>query len=138
MLVWDINCIQSCYTDPLKRATWELTLGSVLAQDTTVHTYENNNSIGQINTYEEQLLTLAAKRRRIVTAIGWRFLSVRPYDKGRLRESTHLRITSHQGRVVTLSPAQWYNSVQLWLPFCALLINFQCSDSVNRQWLSSA
>ena len=52
-----------------------------------------------------QLLTLAAKRRRRVTAIVWRFLSVRlsvrlfvrpsvrPYGKGRLRESTHLRIT---------------------------------------------
>ena len=40
--------------------------------------------------------------------------SVRPYGKGRLRESTHLRITRH---LVTLSPAQWYNSVQLWLPF---------------------
>ena len=46
-------------------------------------------------------LTLAAKRRRRVTAIVWRFLSVRPsvcpsirlfvrpYGKGRLRESTH-------------------------------------------------
>ena len=64
--------------------------------------------------------------------------SVRPYGKGRLRESTHLRITRHQGRVVTLSPAQWYNSVQLWLPFRALLVSCQCSDSVNRQWLSSA
>ena len=84
------------------------------------------------------VLTLAAKRRRRVTAIVWRFLSVRPYGKGRLRESTHLRITRHQGRVVTLSPAQWYNSVQLWLPFCALLVSCQCSDSVNRQWLSSA
>ena len=68
------------------------------------------------------LLTLAAKRRRGVTAIVWRFLSVRPFvrlrpfGKGRLRESTHLRITRHQGRAVTLSPAQWYNSVQLWLP----------------------
>ena len=60
------------------------------------------------------------------------FLSVRSYGKGRLRESMHLRITRHQGRVVTLSPAQWYNSVQLWLPFCALLVSCQCSDSVNR------
>ena len=65
-------------------------------------------------------------------------LFVRPYGKGRLRESTHLRITRHQGRVVTLSPAQWYNSVQLWLPFCTLLVSCQCSDSVNRQRLSSA
>ena len=65
-------------------------------------------------------------------------LSVCPYGKGRLRESTHLRIIGHQGRVVTLSPAQWYNSVQLWLPFCALLVSCPCSDSVNRQWLSSA
>ena len=64
------------------------------------------------------LLTLAAKRRRRVTAIVWRFLSVRPsvcpsvrpsvrlfvrpYGKGRLRESTHLRIIRHQGRMVTL------------------------------------
>ena len=83
------------------------------------------------------LLTLAAKRRRRVTAIVWRFLSVcpsvrpsvRPHGKGRLRESTHLRITRHQGRVVTF---QWYNGVQLWLPFCALLVSCQCSDSVNR------
>ena len=42
--------------------------------------------------------------------------SVHPYGKGRLRESTHLSITRHQGRVVMLSPAQWYNSMQLWLP----------------------
>ena len=52
------------------------------------------------------LLTLAVKRRRRVTAIVWRFLSVhpsiklsvclsvRPFGKGRLRESTHPRFTS--------------------------------------------
>ena len=37
----------------------------------------------------------------------------------------------------TLDPPL-YNSVQLWLSFCALLVSCQCSDSVNRQWLSSA
>ena len=37
------------------------------------------------------------------------------------------------GRVVTLSPAQWCNSVKLSLPFCALLaVSCPCSDSVNR------
>ena len=56
----------------------------------------------------------------------------------RLRASVHLRTTMHQGRVVTLSPAQWYDSVQLWLPFCALLVSYQCPDSINMQWLSSA
>ena len=29
------------------------------------------------------------------------------------------------GRVVTLNPAQWCSSVQLWLPFCALLVSCQ-------------
>ena len=60
-----------------------------------------------------------------------------------MRESTYLRYTQYQERVVTLSPAQWYTSVQLflhgtylsldWLPFCALLVSHQCS--VSRQWL---
>ena len=69
--------------------------------------------------------------------------------EGRLRESTHSR---HKGIVVMLSPAQWCSSVQLLpvciyialpqqlhdqLQFCALLVSYQRSDSVNRQWLYS-
>ena len=34
--------------------------------------------------------------------------------------------------MVTLSPAQWCSSMQLWLSFCALLVSCQCSDSVHR------
>ena len=76
--------------------------------------------------YLPDLLTLAAKRRRRVTAIVWRFLSVRPSvrlsvrrnplllnGKGRHRKSTHSRYTWHKGRVVMLSAAQWSSSVQL-------------------------
>ena len=67
-------------------------------------------------------LTLTAKRRRRVTAVVWRFLSVRRNppvlnDKGCLRESTHLKYMWHKGRVVMLSPAWWCSSVQL-LPVC--------------------
>ena len=75
------------------------------------------------------LLTLAAKHRWRITAIVWRFLSVRPSvcpsirpnppvlnGKGRLRESTHSR---HKGIVVMLSPAQC-SSVQL-LPVCVYM-----------------
>ena len=42
------------------------------------------------------------------------------YNKGHVRESTHLRYTKHKGIVVMLSPAQWCSSVQL-LPVCACL-----------------
>ena len=59
-------------------------------------------------------LTLAAKRRRKVTAIpfGDFCLSICPNPpmlngKGSLRESMHLRYTRQKGIVVMLNPAQW-------------------------------
>ena len=69
--------------------------------------------------------------------------------KGRLRESTYSMCTQHKGIAIMLSPAQWCysSSVQLCLQGTNLsymtdchsvlwLVSCQCSDSVNRQWLS--
>ena len=93
------------------------------------------------------LLILTAKRRQRVTAIVWRFLSVRMASV--FWEKVH---TQYQGRVVTLSPPQWcivvcsccqygtylsymtdFHSVPCWSVVCNA-----ARDSVNRQWLSSA
>ena len=54
---------------------------------------------------------------------------VRLYGKGRLRESTHLRIIGHQGRVVTLSPAIMVcscgcHSVPCWSVVNAVIVRY--------------
>ena len=109
-----------------------------------------------------QFLTLAAKRRRRVTASVWRFLSVSPSVCPsilcwvvRVVWKNALKVYARrQGRVVTSSPScpcQWCSSVHScslylhgtyvsYVTDChtALLVSPQCSDSVNRQWRLSA